>query len=234
MGKIDASVINIRVKYFSGLNLCGPENTAIIRIRVMTISMSLIWPVIIFAFGATPSVFTFIHGIESKSLYDYTKTNRAFLLSFVIPMASFIANVAVKIYSDQLHRQMANSDAVFVIFGAKTETAVNQEEKFPFPLGPVVGFPALVLMTFLTSFASRDLRLLLFSPIQIALITFALPCFIVRNNSKIKRRAFRLISDIKESLMTQWHRFKKLISSKVVPKVVVFESGQNQMRSINL
>ena len=208
---------DIKFNHFSGLHLCGPENIAIIRICVITISISLLWPGIVIASGATPSVFTFLHGIDNKSLYDYIKTNNALLLNLIFPMTALIVNIAMKIYTDQLHQHMANSDSVFVIFGGKTDTTIKQEEKFSFPLGSVIGFPVLVLLTFLTSFASRHLRLLLFSPIQMSLITFVVPCLIVRNNSKIKQRAFNLVTDIKDILETHWRCLKKFRSSTREP-----------------
>ena len=211
---------------FPGLHLCGLENIAIVRIRFVTIFLSLIWPGIVMASGAVPSVLNFFYGFEEKSLYDDLKSNSASLLNAVLPLAALTINIAVKLYSGQLHQQMAKADSVYIIFGAKTKTGIKQEEKFSFSLGSVIIFPVLVLLTFLTSFASRNLRLLLFFPIQMSLTTIALPCYIIYNNSKIKQRASNTVSVFSENFKIYQRRLKTLRSSRVAPKVLYFKSEQ--------
>jgi len=138
----------------------------------------------------------------------------------------------MKIYSDWLHRQMDNLGSIFVVFGDKTETAFKQEEKFSFSLGSVIGFPAAFLMTFLASFGSRHIRLLLFTPIQLSLVLFVLPCSIIYNNTKIKRRALNLAESILETLSSYSTRLQKLSSSKVAPKATLVQSDLNKDKKI--
>ena len=216
------------LKIFLGFQLCGPENIAIIRIRFITISLSLIWPVVLLASGATPSFLTHLHGIDGKSHYDYIKSNRVEILNLVFPMSALIINVAMKIYSDQLNRQMAISDSVFVIYGVNTQSAHEREEKFSFSFGSIVGIPAIILLTFFISFGSQNLQLLLFIPIQVSMVNIALPSFIIYKNSKIKQRAFNLAADISETFETSCVSLKKLRSIRIAPKMVAFRSGPNQ------
>ena len=216
------------LKIFLGFQLCGPENIAIIKIRFITFSLSLIWPVVLLASGATPTFLSYLHGIEGKSHIDYIKSNRVSLLNLVFPASALIINAAMKIYSDQLNRQMATSDSVFVIYGVNTQSAHKQEEKFSFSLGSMVGFPAIILLTFFISFGSRNLRLLLFIPIQVSMVAIALPSFIIYMNRKIKQRAFNLASDISETFETSCVSLKKLRSIRIAPKMVAFRSGPNQ------
>jgi hypothetical protein len=126
--------------------------------------------------------------------------NNISLLYLVFPISATVVNIAMKIYADRLRQKMASSQPAFIIFGTKTEADIKEEEKFSFSIGSVVGFPAVILLTFLTTFGSRKIRLLFFFPIQVSLISWALPCFIILNNSKIKRRASNQTSAIFETL----------------------------------
>jgi len=176
--------------------------------------------------GTTPSILNFFHGIEDKSSYDDIKSNKATLLNLVFPTTALILNAAMKIYSDRLHQLMDRQAAhVFVIIGGKTEVASKQEEKFSFSLGSVIGFPVVVLLTFLTSFATRHLRLLLCFPLQLSLITFVLPCFIIHNNSKIKKLALNKVLIIQETLEFKLRELTRLRSNRVAPNPGKFNSA---------
>lgn len=179
--------------------------------------MALIWPGVILASGATPSILSFFHGIESKSLYEYVKSNSAALLNLVFPLLALVVNISVKIYSDRLHQQMNNLDTVYVVFGNKTVMSHKEDEKFSFSMGLVVAFPASLFLTFLTSFGSRHIRLLLFIPTQLSIIDIAIPCFIICNNNKIKQRAFNQFSSFAETIDTCWKSFLKLKTQRISP-----------------
>ena len=149
-------------------------------------------------------------------------------------MSALVLNSVVKVYSDWLNRQMDSSNSVFIIFSGRTETAFKEEEKFSFSLGSVIGFPAIFLMTFLTSFGGRHIRLLLLVPIQISLVSMVFPFSIIYNNSKIKRRASNTLSDIADTFETHWRNFKKLRTRQVAPKIIVFNSGLEKNPEIQL
>jgi hypothetical protein len=112
---------------FAGLLLFGPENVAIIKIRCITISISIIWPILVVGYLQTfPTIFGFFYGLEGRSMYEEIKENHFTLVHFVIPSAALLSNLAMKLYSDHLHRQIEHLDAVFVVFGNEPEVASNQ------------------------------------------------------------------------------------------------------------
>ena len=225
--------VKIFYKTFTGLQLCGPEHIAIVRICFFTISCSVLWPGVLLVSGTAPAIINFFHSIKVKSYYDDIKSNSAVLLNLPFPISALILNVVMKVYSDWLHRQMDNSSKVFIIFGGRTETAFKEEDKFSFSLGSVIGFPAILLMTILTSFGRLHIRLLLLVPIQISLFTTVLPCAIIYNNIKIKRQASNLVGEVKETLRTYWSIFKRLRSPQVAPKSRGSNSGIDKQQKLN-
>ncbi len=59
-------------------------------------------------------------------MYEEIKENHFTLVHFVILSAALLSNLAMKLYSDHLHRQIEHSDTVFVVFGNHPEMALNQ------------------------------------------------------------------------------------------------------------
>ena len=204
-----------KIYTFPGLLLCGPENVAIIRIRFVAVLGSSIWTCVLLASGASLPIVNFFHGVRAQSHFDGYKSNSAAMLHLFFTTLALLNNIAMKIYSDHLHRSMTK---IFVIFGGNTEDAVPQEEKFSFSLSSAVVFPAIVLLTIWTSYGSRHIRLLLFFPIQIFLISIVLPCCIIINNSKIKKQASNQVFKMFETLEYYWRSYKKLRSTQVFPK----------------
>ena len=196
----------------------GPENVAIIRIHCISLSASLVWPCIILASGGTPLIMNFFHGVGAHSHFDGFKSNSIAMLSFIYPTLALLNNIALKIYSDLLYRRMSKSHSIFVVFGGNTEDAFRQEENFSFSLSSVVVYPIIILLTIWTSYGSRHIRLLLFFPIQIFLISIVLPCCIIINNSKIKKQASNQVFKMFETLEYYWRSYKKLRSTQVSPK----------------
>ena len=207
-----------KIYTFPGLLLCGPENVAIIRIRFVAVLGSSIWTCVLLASGASLPIVNFFHGVRAQSHYDGYKSNSAAMLHLFFTTLALLNNIAMKIYSDHLHRSMTKLHSIFVIFGGNTEDAVPQEEKFSFSLSSAVVFPAIVLLTIWTSYGSRHIRLLLFFPIQIFFGSIVLPCCIIFNNSKIKRLASNQVSKMFETLESFWRSLRKLRSRQVSPK----------------
>ena len=218
IGKFFKLYKQIRLKTFPGLLLLGPENVAIIIIRFISLSASLLWPCIILASGGTPLIMNFFHGVRAHTHFDGFKSNSIAMLSFIYPTLALLNNIALKIYSNLLYRRMSKSHSIFVVFGGNTEDAFRQEENFSFSLSSVVVYPIIILLTIWTSYGSRHIRLLLFFPIQIFLISIVLPCCIIINNSKIKKQASNQVFKMFETLEYYWRSYKKLRSTQVSPK----------------
>jgi len=115
------------IKCFTGLQLLGPENVAIVKIRCLTICTSIIWPIIFWGFTTTtPPIFGFFHGIETRSFYTEIKNNHYVLAHLIFPMSALLVSGAMKFYSNRLNDQLENSQPIFIIFGNKTESVLKQ------------------------------------------------------------------------------------------------------------
>lgn len=73
-----------------------------------------------------PGILGLFYGIQNRSFYEDIKENNNMLLNYIFAATALVINVAVKLYSDCLNKEMGNSISVFVIFGNTTEQNSNQ------------------------------------------------------------------------------------------------------------
>jgi hypothetical protein len=73
-----------------------------------------------------PGILGLFYGIQNRSFYEDIKENNNLLLNYIFAATALVINVAVKLYSDCLNKEMGNSISVFVIFGNTTEQNSNQ------------------------------------------------------------------------------------------------------------
>jgi hypothetical protein len=171
----------------AGLQLLGLEQEAIIKIRLITIGISVTFLVISFGFlEAFPGMFGTLHGVEYQSLIKDIEENKYSLIYFLMPSFALVLNVATRFYSDKINQQMLEVNLVFVIFEHPNHKPVPPEDSFLFSLTFVLSIPTIILFSFFTSFSSRHIRLIFFCPFQITMLSLALPIAFILKNNKMK------------------------------------------------
>jgi hypothetical protein len=139
----------------SGLQLLGLDHEAIVKIRLMTISISVILLMISFSYlGAMPGVFNSLHGEEYKSYMEDLKDNKSGSLYFLMPTLALLVNATARFYSYKVNRQIEAENLVFVIFGNPSHKNFLSENAFLFSLKFVLAIPLIILLSFLTTFSS--------------------------------------------------------------------------------
>ena len=204
--------------YSSGLQLLGPENEAIIKIRIIIILTTILWSCFcIEHLEAPPLSIAFFHGETSSSYIEDMTENKYKSVHMIATLLTLVVNVTLKIYMIIAKKKMATPTQVFVTFGDNSESVLNQEEKVSFSVSSVIGMPAIVLFTIITSLPNRRDRLLFYCPMQISAMSTVLPLIIICNNSKIKQRAENLFHDYNDKITFWCKTYFKQKSCKVCP-----------------
>ena len=215
-------------KYWIGLTLFGPENVAIIRVRFIILTTATFWSIyIVFYLQANPLNMAFFHGEKATSFIDLMKENKYILLHLVVPISTMVINIALVIYLAVVQHKIENSVQIFVIFGNKNQTVLNQEEKFSFSVSSMVGFPSLLLFTIIASLPNRSDRLMFYCPMQIFVLTTVLPLYIILTNHKVKHRADKLYLDFFDMLGKCKSCFLKRTSTQISPAQIQASNQDN-------
>jgi len=83
------------------------------------------------------------------------------------------------------------------------------KDPFILPLGPVIGFPSMIVFAILSSFADRKWRLLVFCPSQSFIMIVILPIYIISRNDKMKKEFLINWINFRPSAVGPTFTFKK-------------------------
>ena len=203
----------------TGFKVFGPENIAMVKIRLITLLISRL--LIAFAVGnfcTMPGIFWLFYGDENKSNFEHILNNKFRFLFFVNPILAFAINLLTTIYSYRINRQMEQSPSVFILFGTPSRNNTTHFDKFSFSLGFVIFIPFLSILSFFTKIFIRKYRILIFCPLQIVLLNVAMPIVYIYKKPKIKKKLYEenlypIICKLKSMLSI----INKPFSRKVIP-----------------
>jgi hypothetical protein len=204
-----------------GIQLLGLEQEAIIKIRLMTISISVAFLMITLGYlGTMPGAFGTFHGVEYQSYIKDIKGNKYASLIFLMPSLALVVNAATRFYSNKINQQMEEDSLVFVVFGNPSYKTLLHEDTFLFSLGFVLAIPLIILFSILASFSSRHERLIFIGPFQITMLSLVLPIAFILKNKKMKKNIFiRFLDPIVHQIGIVLINLKKQFSSTVTPLI---------------
>jgi hypothetical protein len=205
----------LRNSEVNGLQLLGPENIAIIKIRFISISISFAFQIVmIFYFGAHSGLFHTFYESETNSHLEEVTANNFKALYFIWPISTVIIHSLTKLISHNLKKKLNQSVEIFII----QQQPVKTNGSYTFSYYYVMGFPLAIACVFFSSSASRKYWLLFFYLVQVTIISVILPLGIINQNKKLKTYFEQtLIDPIKDKLVYMYLSFKKLNLSKVSP-----------------
>jgi hypothetical protein len=95
------------VIFNAGLQVLGPENVAIVRLRSGTILIAALWTAFaVVCLKVNPGIIILFYGDGSKSNLDEIEENAFALVYFVFPMAAITVNIIGSLYSKKLNREI--------------------------------------------------------------------------------------------------------------------------------
>ena len=205
----------IRNSEVDGLQLLGPENIAIIKIRCISILISFCFQIVmIFSFDAQAGLFHTFYALKTKSHLEEITANNIKALYFIWPISTVLVNSLTKLISYSLKKKLNQSVPVFTI----EQPPVQIRKTFIFSYFSLMGFPLATGSVFLSSFASQKYCLLFFYPFQVTIISVILPLGIIHQNKKLKSYSEQtLINPLKDVLVDIYLEFKKVHTSSVSP-----------------
>ena len=168
----------------AGLQLLGPDNIALNKIRFISTFVSFISPCLIISLYKTqPGLFPLFYNNESTSFVQDLNTNSVKGLYLVLPCSAAVVNIFAKISSNFAKNKINPQVEVFTICGSNI---ISSEKNFTLSIGAAIGIPLLILFGFfLSSFADRVSRLTFFVPVQIMLLGCIIPIFVIKSDPKI-------------------------------------------------
>ena len=175
---------------YSGLQLLGTDNRAIVKVRWIAILISLIVAIVGTQFvGAYPTVFDlFFHHEDASDLKIISQPFSLIYIIFIILAA--VINCIAKLYSIWINYHMlklSNSIPVNQLFTI-TRSSLNEfEEKFTLSLDSAIVILLFFLFFILSSLAKRPLRLYFIVPAQVMFLCVIMPLYIIIHNLKIRK-----------------------------------------------
>jgi hypothetical protein len=169
----------------AGLQLLGPDNIALNKIRLVSLTFSFIFPTLMIShFNTKPGLFPFFYEHESTSLSQDIEKNSLKSLYALLPSIAIAVNTITKICSYLISRNIHQQVNVFTI---SESTQFTSEVKVTFSLEASTGVALVILFTFLSSLSDRMERLTCFFPLQITLMGLIIPIFVIKGDKKIKK-----------------------------------------------
>lgn len=208
-----------------GLQLLGPENVAIIKIRVICILFSVVFEgILAFYLDVHSGIYNLMQNSETDFfLYDVYSDHFKSLF-MVLPALALLVNLITKIYALWIKKKMSNTVNIFTIHNeGQQSTPVSNEELFSVPLEAAFGIPLWMMFAILSSIASREWRLTFFLPLQLMLINLLLPIYVISKNNKIRNS---LLDPLQEQFNKALTSIKTQMASSVTPveRAVMYHS----------
>ena len=178
---------------YSGLQLLGTDNRAIVKVRWIAILISLIVAIVgSQLLGAYPAIFDLFYHHEDVS--DLNIISQPFSLIYIIfIILAAVINCIAKLYSIWINYQMiklSNSIPVNQLFMITKSNLNDYEEKFTLSLDSAIGILLSMLFFIFSSLAKRPLRLYFIVPVQVMFLSVIMPLYIIINNLKMRKILF--------------------------------------------
>jgi len=207
-----------------GLQLLGSENIAIVKIRGISILLSVAMEgTVILYFNTRSGLFSLMHDVETVSNLQSLRSDHYKALFSVLPVLAILVNLSAKMYTSWINWKMDRSFEIVTSLNEDQHTNnYSNEELFSVSLGAAVGFPLWMMMSIVTSFASRELRLQIFVPIQVMMVNLLFPIYIISKNRKMRSYAnASLLRPVQELFNKVLTTIKMQISNNVTPTYVL-------------
>lgn len=192
-----------------GLQLLGPENVAIVKVRIISIFIStFLQNLPLICCKEQSGIFALFFEKEPISFVHEVKKSKIKIVFSFLPLLSLVMNGLAKMASIWMNKKLKPN----LNFSIENRT----EEKFSVSLNALICLPILVFFSIIFSYSNRDQRLLFYFPLQIMMLSVIIPSIIVTQNEKMKRTLY--LNHIKPrlaSLVDALNRFKNRRSSRV-------------------
>jgi len=177
----------------AGIQMLGPDNIAIWKIRWISVCLTLSIPFMgIIFFQSIPTFFYTIfceETVQGPELNKQEPFNKIYFASTVI---ATIANGLPKVYSILLNRK---------------HFADEQNSKFSMSLESSLAFPFLIVLLISMQVKSRIHRLLFFSPITLMFSCNVIPLIIIMKNKSMKQKLKDLFENSFSSFLSSKSKF---------------------------
>jgi len=172
----------------AGLQLLGPENIAIVKVRLTSIIFSAIYELIlVFYFDVHSGLFDLFHMQDSDSIVLGISKNIFKILCLIPVFASLIINFIIELYQCWTLKKMTQAQHIIVYSIQQDSTAIETNKRvFSFPGSSTIEIPLTCLISILFSFGNRKLRLTIFCPLQLMLMSIVVPWLIIIRNKKVR------------------------------------------------
>ena len=128
-------------------------------------------------------LFPLFNGSVSTSYVEEVYKNGGKMLYMLPTIIAAVANLAAKFYSIYLNKKMEQTLSDISINNKDTKKTAN---RFAMSLDTSFGLLLCFMFTLVSSFATRELRLILLFPIQLSFISVIVPMVIINRDLKIK------------------------------------------------
>ena len=162
------------------LQLLGPENVAIVKLRFMSAFLSITFEAVMVGyFKVHTGIFVLLHSLVPISITSDINNTRSKIIFALLPVASLVVNLGVKIYSMFLKRKL---DAAI----RDIDDRVASIHSFCLPMDAILIVASTLTYSVLTSFADRTSRLLFYFPLHFTIILIGVPALAIAKNNKMK------------------------------------------------
>ena len=206
----------IKVSEAAGFQLLGPDNVAVVIIRLASIAISVFWPFCsIYYFGAYPLNLGLFYLVENHTIQEDFKENKLQVVYLFPSVLSALVGLVVKLYSVFANKPFKTAQAVFAIHLPDTEQPVVIFEHI-FSIIYWSAIPLLIITSVLQSFFKRKQRLLINCPVIVFLACIVLPLSVIRANDKL-RQSFTLkyLQPFQMGVISFHTKCKKIFSRQV-------------------
>ncbi len=167
----------------SEVRLLGPENEAIVIIRIFSILFSTTFQVVmIFGFNTNSGLFHMYHEEETRSNLIEAQSNKFKMIYLICPVLTTIVNATLQLFIFKLRKKLNQVAPIFLV----EPIQVIPTQPFSLSVWSVIGFPLVILFSVFSSFLPRQNRLVFIYPIQITTLSVVLPLLIINNNKALK------------------------------------------------
>jgi hypothetical protein len=200
----------------AGHQLLGPENIAIVKIRVISVLLSVAYEsFLVFFLDAHGGIFKLLHHFERESILSDLHSDHKKTLFMILPASALLVNLITKLYSIWIRREMAHTVDIFTIHNEGQQTHyLSSEELFSVSLGAAIGVPLWMLIAIASSFATREWQLMFFIPLQLFLVNLLFPIYVISKNNKMRNT---LLGPLQEKCITWFTSIKRQLTNSVGP-----------------
>ena len=173
---------------YSGLQLLGTDNRAIVKVRWIAILISLIVAVVGSQFvGAYPASFDLFFHHEDVPAY----VDKPFSVIYIIfTILAVLINCIAKLYSIWINFQMrkiSNSIPVSHLYTITKSNFNDFEEKFTLSLDSAIVMLLFIFIFIISSLTKRSLRLYFIIPAELMFLCVIMPLYIIIHNLKMRK-----------------------------------------------